>query len=129
MKKPNSPVSGNLHLTGRSSILSQSSWWVLNKSLTIFLGFDASLLLSDLSSKQDMYRDAGKLDENGFFYNFKKKIQEDTGISEPKQDKAIEILKKHKLIETIKKKGIPPILFYRVNITEVNNLILELHEK
>lgn len=113
--------------SSRYSILAQSSWWTLNKALTIFLGFDASLLLSDLSSKQDYFRINNKLDEDGFFFNLKKDIKFDTTLSEQRQDKAMDILTKHKLVDVIRKKSIPPKLFYRVNYKRINEILFELH--
>jgi len=115
-------------MTEKTSILSQSSWWILNKSLTIYLGFDASLLLSDLTSKQDYFRIHNKLDEEGFFFNYKKEITKDTGLSEQRQVKAIEILKKYDLVTLKRVKCIPPKLFYKVNLRKIDALIQELHE-
>jgi len=113
--------------SSRSSILAQSSWWTLNKALTIFLGFDASLLLSDLSSKQDYFRVNGQLDENEFFFNLKRNIKFDTSLSEQRQDKAVEILQKYGLLDVVRKKSIPPKLLYKVNYKKINELLLELH--
>lgn len=110
------------------NVLSQSAWWVINKAITAKFGFDVSVLLSDLISKQNYFRDNNQLDSDGYFFNYKKNIKEDTTITEKRQDKAVEILKKNNLISVIKKKGIPPKLFYKVNIKIVNKLIADLHE-
>lgn len=125
MKKVNSKMSNSE--ISRFSILSQSSWWIMNKSLTIFLGFDASLLLSDLASKQDYFRDRNQLDEEGYFFNHRKDIAKDTSISEPRQIKAFKILQEKNLVQIKKVNKIPPKFYYKVNASEINSLIEKLH--
>ena len=65
----------------KTSILSQSAWWILNKSLTKKIGIDASLILSDLISKQEYYESINKLEDDGSFFNERDKIEIDTTIS------------------------------------------------
>jgi len=105
-----------------SNILSQSSWWMLNKSITKKLGIDASLILSDFISKYDYFRGKNQLDYEGYFFNKMESIEEDTTIPPYRQKKAIEILLKENLI-SLKKEGMPAKFYYKINIEEINSLI------
>ncbi len=79
------------------NILTQSSWWVINKAITKEVGIDAALLLADLISKQEYFEDRGMLDENGYFFNTRDNIQEDTTLTLYRQNNAISILKRRNL--------------------------------
>jgi hypothetical protein len=111
----------------KSSLLAQSSWWTLNKAITILLGFDASLLLSDLVAKEEYFRIKDQLDEDGFFFNLRKDIKYDTGLSEQRQIKALDVLKDKNLISTVRK-GVPPKLYYKSNPDKIMEVLLEMHK-
>jgi len=119
----------NNMMNASNGILSQSAWWVLNKSLTIYLGFDASLLLSDLTAKQDYFHHRGMLDDQGYFYCLRKDIEADTSISEQRQIRALSRLGEEGLVNFYKKKTTPPRIFYRVNHLKINELIIKLHNQ
>ena len=108
------------------SILSQSGWWMVNKEITREIGLDASVLLSDLLSKYEYFEKRGML-ENGTFFNKRDDLQKDTTIPLYRQNKAIEILVKKKLI-SVTNKGVPPKTRFRVNILEINKLISKVYE-
>jgi hypothetical protein len=109
----------------RKSILSQSSWWMVNKAITKNIGLDASVLLSDLLSKSEYFFVTGKLDKEGFFYNDKSKIEEATSISPYRQNLAIEILLEKRLI-SIKKEGMPKRFYYKVHKSVIDDFVYEL---
>lgn len=110
-----------------SNILSQGSWWIINKKLTQKIGLDASFLLSDLITRYEHWKDKGKLDD-GFFFCLKEDIQADTTITGYRQTEAIKVLIKIGFIE-VKKKGIPAKNFYKINTSYLNKVVFELNEK
>ena len=110
------------------SILSETSWWPVNKLFTRKYGIDAALIIADLSSKQEYFKGRKMLDKNGYFFNEKKDIERDTSISPYRQDKAFKILTDIKVLDTEIRKGIPPKRYYRVNINRLNKLVLSLYE-
>lgn len=110
----------------KKNILSQSSWWMVNKALTKEIGLDASVLLSDLLSKYEYFENRGML-EDGTFFNKRVEIEADTTIPPYRQNKAIQILVKRKLI-SVTNKGIPPKTRFKVNLLEINKLISSLYE-
>lgn len=110
------------------NILSETSWWPVNKLFTRKYGIDAAVIIADLSSKQEYFRGRRMLDREGFFFNEKKDIETDTSISPYRQDKALKILIDIEVLETEIKKGIPPKRYYKVNVNKLNKLVLKLYE-
>ncbi len=108
------------------SILSKTGWWFISKPLSRKVGLEAAILITDLSSKQEYFGDRDELDYEGYFFNLKEDIEEDTTLSPYQQNKALEVLIKTKLID-IKRQGTPPRTFYRVNIEKLNHYIIELY--
>ena len=109
-----------------ANILSQNSWWVLNKSITTLLGLDASFLLSDLITRFEYWKKRGLLDEEGFFFVTKEEIEIDTTLSAYRQTTALRILESYKFVSS-KRKGIPSKLFYRVSLDKINLTIINSH--
>lgn len=105
-----------------SSILLQSSYWILNKSVTKELGIDASLLLTELISKHNYFSDIGILDEEGFFFSNRDELEKSTTLSLFRQNKALGILKKLKIIQ-VTNKGMPPVTRFKINFTKINELL------
>lgn len=108
------------------NILSSHAWWPLNKAFVREYGIDAALLIADLSTKQEYFAEKGMLDEHGYFFNEKKDIENDTSLSLHRQSNAVEILKKIRVL-FINKKGTPSRLYYRVEVSNLNKRINELH--
>lgn len=111
-----------------NNILATSSWWPLNKHLTLKLGIEASLILSDLSTKQQYFSDNKKLDNEGYFYNEQKNIEKDTGISVKRQAKALKILKQYKLISIVKK-GVPGRNYYKIRELNIRKFLLNIEKE
>lgn len=108
-----------------NSILSQGAWWTVNKPFTQKYGIDASILLSDLISKQEYFE--RKLDADGFFFNDKEQIELNTSLSSYRQDRAREVLIECGVLLTKVVGTLPPRRMYSVNIKKINELIFELH--
>lgn len=104
------------------SILSQSSWWILNKKLVKILGVHSALILSDFISKYEYFNDRGESDKDGGFFNTRESLEQDTGLSPFLLKQAISNLIEKQLI-SIKKYGIPAKTFYYINFTKIDELI------
>lgn len=110
----------------KTSILSQSAWWVVNKAVSKKLGIETAVYLADLVSKYEYFENRNQLDSDGYFFNEKKNIEFDTTLTPYKQDLALEKLVELEIIHT-KKAGIPPKLFYKINFKKLNAFISKLH--
>lgn len=86
-------------------LLSQSSYWIINKDLTLELGIETSLLLTHLIDCADML--------NQPFYQQKEKIKETTGISERQWRKSMKILQDRNIL-TVVKRGNPAKNYYTI---------------
>jgi len=95
-------------------LLSQSSYWVINKNITYELGLEASLLLTHLIDCAEKF--------NQPFYQQKEKIMEYTGLSERSWRRCIKILKDKKIL-VVEKKGNPAKNYYTLDESEIYKLL------
>ena len=73
-------------------LLSQSSYWIINKDLSSKLGFEPTLLLTHLIDCADM------LDQP--FYQQRDRILKTLGWTEYQYKKSVKILKQYNLVST-----------------------------
>lgn len=95
-------------------LLSQSSYWIINKDLSYKLGFEPTLLLTHLIDCADM------LDQP--FYQQRDRILNSLGWSEHQYRKSVKTLKDYNLIDT-QIKGIPPKNYWTINERELLQFI------
>lgn len=114
-------------MTNIKNILSNTSFWQINKAVHLELGGDVALLLSDLSSRQDYWASRNMLDKEGYFFIERKELEKDTLLSSYKQNEATKILVKLKIL-SVKRIGIPPQNFYKLDSQKVNELVILLSE-
>jgi hypothetical protein len=110
-----------------NNILAQGAWWPVNKAFTQKYGIDASILVSDLVSKQGYFEDNHKLDAEGFFFNDKEQIELNTSLSSYRQDKAREVLVDCGVLLTKVVGTLPPRRMYKVESQRLNEIIFDLH--
>jgi len=110
------------------NVLSSTNFWLINKSVHLALGGDVALLLSDLSYRQDYWETRNKLTEDGFFFIERSILKKDTLLSETKQWKASKVLIDLGVLE-VKRRGIPPKNYYRIDNQKVNDLVVILSQK
>lgn len=103
-------------------LLSSSAFIICNKILAKKLGLKATILLSDLISKQEYFINHGLIDPKGYFFNTQENIEEDTTLTPYQQRNALRTLKNNLLVET-KKQGIPAKLHYKINEQQVMELL------
>jgi len=95
-------------------LLSQSSYWVINKDLASKLGFEPTLLLTHLIDCADMLEQP--------FYQQRSRILETLGWSEKTYRSSVKTLKDKNIISS-EVKGIPPKNYWTVNEREIHALI------
>tara|TARA_R110000824_G_scaffold107747_2_gene254261 strand:+ start:2370 stop:3035 length:666 start_codon:yes stop_codon:yes gene_type:complete len=99
-------------------LLSSSAFIICNKILAKKLGLKATILLSDLISKEEYFITNGQLDSEGYFFNTQSNIEDDTTLTPYQQRNALKTLKKYFLIDT-KRKGIPAKQYFKINEEQV----------
>lgn len=110
------------------NILSQGSWWVLNKKLTQKIGLDASYLLSDLVQRYEYFKERDKLQDDGSFFCKQDILEKETTLTQYRQTSAIKILVELGMVELIKK-GAPSFNFYKLNINVINKFVFDLYDE
>ena len=95
-------------------VLSQSSYWIINKDLAGKLGFEPTLLLTHLIECADM------LDQP--FYQQRSRILKTLCWSEKTYRKSVKILKDKNLIQS-EVRGIPPKNYWTINEDEIDAFI------
>lgn len=95
-------------------VLSQSSYWIINKELANKLGFEPTLLLTHLIECADM------LDQP--FYQQRDRILKTLGWTEYQYKKSVRVLKGKNLISS-ELKGIPPKNYWTINESNIYSLI------
>jgi hypothetical protein len=102
------------------NVLSQSSFWIINKQLVYRLqSIEAALFLSNLIDKYEYHSNRNELlfvdeDEEYYFYAKSEDIEKATTLSYKVQRRIIKLLESNCLIKTIKK-GVPPKIHFSIN--------------
>lgn len=90
-------------------LLLGSNYWVLNKGIVQMFGIETAFLLSILAEAENMMSD-----ESGWFYQTSDTIEEMTGLTRYKQDKAIEDLEKSGIL--VKQvRGVPAKRYFKLD--------------
>ena len=104
-----------------NSLCGSDAHWSVNKKLAKIIGIESAILLADLLSKGAYFQNKNELDEDGYFFNTRENIENDTTLTPHKQRSCIKILVDLGLLET-KEKGIPKKTYYRI----VNDKLLKI---
>ena len=106
---------------GVLQLLASRNYIVVNKDLIRIIGLEESVILGELASEYNYYLDRQEL-EDGYFYSTIENIENNTGLNEYKQRKAMNSLKLKKIIE-VKIKGIPAKRYIKLNEEQVTELL------
>lgn len=93
-------------------------FWIVNKKLTRFLWLEVAFLLCYLADKQKYYTANNQLDEEGFFYSTRTKIEEETWCKRRSQENAFKILEEKKFINT-KIIWVPAKKYFKLNTQNI----------
>ena len=97
-----------------TSLLSSSNFIITNKILIKAVGINAAILIGELCSEYNYWEQKNELKYGEWFYSTRENIEEQTGLSEDQQRRAINKLIKMGLIET-KRMDIPCKTYYKLN--------------
>ena len=97
-------------------LLSSTAFLVVNKELAKQIGLNETVLLADLISKEQYFKEKeySNYEMGGWFFNTAKNIQDDTTLTSHQQRKAVKNLKSLGIIET-KLIGIPAKQHFKIN--------------
>lgn len=101
-----------------TSLLSSSNFIITNKILIKAVGINAAILIGELCSEYNYWEQRNELKYGEWFYSTRENIEDQTGLSEDQQRRAINKLIKMELIET-KRMDIPCKTYYKLNETNI----------
>ena len=108
-------------MNGISKLLSTDGYIQVNKALIKKLGLHESIMIGELCAEYNYWESQGKLD-NDMFYSTRENIEENTGLSEHFQRKALATLKEQGIIE-VTKRGIPAVNYYKINFDKLLTIL------
>jgi len=109
-------------------LIESKGYITVSKELARNLGLDETLILTELISKYNHWKDKGKLTEEGYFYITIKDLKHETTLTKYRQTKAINNLKDMGLIKT-KKQGLPAKRYFTICKNEIKRLFFDIENK
>ena len=97
-----------------TKLLNSHGWIMCNKSLLKKFGADCAILIGELCSEYEYWKEQGRLTEDGRFFSAQQNIEENTGLSKYQQQKATSTLVETGILD-IKKMGLPAKNYYKIN--------------
>lgn len=109
-----------------TKLLCSSNWIPVNKTLIGKFGLDCAVMIGELCNEYELWKSKSKLVDD-MFYSTRENIQNNTGLNDYFQRKALETLKKAGIIEFVKK-GLPAVNYYKINQAELERIFTEEEE-
>lgn len=103
------------------SLLSCDGYIICNKTLIKKFNADCAILVGELCAEYNYYKNLGQLDSDGSFYSTRDNIEQNTGLNDYAQRKAIKVLSEAKIL-TVTKKGLPAKNYYKLNASQLLSL-------
>lgn len=103
------------------SLLSCDGYIICNKTLIKKFNADCAILVGELCAEYNYYKNLGQLDSDGSFYSTRDNIEQNTGLNDYAQRKAIRMLSEAKIL-TVTKKGLPAKNYYKLNASQLLSL-------
>lgn len=104
-----------------AKLLSTDGFIQVNKTLIKKVGLHEAILIGELCAEYNYWDEQGKL-EDGYFYSTRDNIEENTGLSEHYQRKALSHLYELGII-LIEKKGLPAKNYYKIDFNILLSVI------
>lgn len=104
-----------------SKLLSTDGYIQVNKALIKELGLHESILIGELCSEYNYWESKNKLVDNMFF-STRENIENNTGLNEHYQRKALKTLKEKGII-TVERKGLPAVNFYKIDFDKILSIL------
>lgn len=108
-------------MTGISKLLSIDGYIQVNKMLIKKLGLHEAIIIGELCAEYNYWEEQGKLDDD-MFYSTRENIENNTGLNEHYQRKAITTLKDLNILST-KRKGLPAVTYYKIHFDKLLTLL------
>lgn len=96
------------------NLLSKNSFGTYNKFIGHQWGLETSIFIAEIFEKYRYFKSKKQLDKDGYFFNTAENIKRDTVLSRYQQSQAIKKLESLDILK-IKKKGVPPKLWFLLN--------------
>lgn len=96
------------------SLLASDNFITVNRSMIKMVGLDAAVILGELASEANYWKERGEMQEDGFFYSTVENIEEKTSLSKYLQATAIEKLRAAGFVE-MEKRGMPAKRYIKIN--------------
>lgn len=103
------------------SLLSCDGYIICNKTLIKKFNADCAILVGELCAEYNYYKNLGQLDSDGSFYSTRDNIEQNTGLNDYAQRKAIKMLSEAKIL-IVTKKGLPAKNYYKLNDSQLLSL-------
>jgi len=110
-------------MNGISKLLSTDGFIQVNKTLIKKAGLHEAILIGELCAEYNYWEELGLL-ENDYFYSTRDNIEENTGLSEHYQRKALSTLYELGII-IIEKRGLPAKNYYKINFDVLLSILEE----
>jgi len=111
-------------MLGISKMLSTDGFIMVNKHLIKILGLHEAVILGELCREFEYWSENGNLIE-GSFYSTRENIEENTGLSEHLQRKAMDTLIQYNILSVVKR-GMPAVNYYKIDFEELLQLFTPL---
>lgn len=108
-------------------LLSSRNYIIVNKTLIKTIGLEEAIVLGELCSEYKYWKEENKLIDN-MFYSSIQNIENNTGLSEYQQRKAIKSLENIGII-SVTLKGIPATRYFEINENKLFNILRTSSEK
>lgn len=110
-------------MNGISKLLSTDGFIQVNKTLIKKAGLHEAILIGELCAEYNYWEERNLL-EDGFFYSTRDNIEENTGLSEHYQRKALSTLYELGIV-IIEKRGLPAKNYYKINFDALLSILEE----
>lgn len=108
-------------MNGISKLLSTDGFIQVNKILIKKLGLHEAIIIGELCAEYNYWEEQNRL-EDDMFYSTRENIEDNTGLNEHYQRKALTKLKDEEIIFVIKK-GLPAVNYYKINFDKLLTLL------
>lgn len=102
-------------------LLSTDGYITVNKTLIKLFGLNSAVMLGELCSEFVYWQDKGNLVE-GSFYSTRENIEDNTGLNEYHQRKALSDLVEQGIISVVKR-GMPAVNYYNINFEQLFKIL------
>lgn len=106
---------------GILQLLASRNFITVNKTLIQTLGIEEAIMLGELASEYDYWKNNGELEE-GWFFSTVENVEENTTLTKYKQKKALDNLQKIGVLE-VQRKGIPAKRYIKINEERVFEIL------